>query len=69
MDALILILIAVFFCVRQGLDAVEVDEDLAEEVQPELETKLNPSFYSDENAYMEVANALGFSNTGSSSDT
>lgn len=55
MDALIIILVACILCLKN-----EVKVDVVEERVLARETRLNPEFYVDENAFMEVANALGF---------
>lgn len=54
MDILIVIIIAAVLCLK---NAKEIEY---EEVMIVRETRLNPNFYVDENAFMEVAHALGF---------
>lgn len=55
MDALIIIIVACILCLRNAVDPAPVEEEVLVR-----ETRLNPNFYVDENAFMEVANALGF---------
>lgn len=56
MELLIIVLIALVLCLKNAAEEEEV------EVLLDRATKLNPDFYVDENAFMEVANALGFGN-------
>lgn len=58
MDAVVIILLALVLCLVNGVEPEQ------EEVIELRETKLNPNFYVDENAFMGVAHALGFSSTG-----
>lgn len=44
---------------RNAVDPAPVEEEVLVR-----ETRLNPNFYVDENAFMEVANALGFGTSG-----
>lgn len=59
MDALIIIIVACILCLRNAVDPTPVEEEVLVR-----ETRLNPNFYVDENAFMEVANALGFGTRG-----
>lgn len=52
MDALIVILLALALCLKNSV------EPEIEEVIEERETRLNPTFYVDEHAFMEVADAI-----------
>lgn len=54
MEYLIVILIAL------GLALKNYTYEIEEEVIGPRETRLNPDFYEDEDAFMEVAHALGF---------
>lgn len=54
MEAFVIILIATV------LYFLNSTERVVEEVVEIRETKLNPNFYVDEDAFMEVANGLGF---------
>lgn len=54
MEAFVIILIATV------LYFLNSTERVVEEVVEIRETKLNPDFYVDEDAFMEVANGLGF---------
>ena len=54
MERLVILLIAFVLCLMNSATEEEV------EVLLDRATKLNPDFYVDENAFMEVANALGF---------
>lgn len=56
MERLVILLIAFVLCWMNSATEEEV------EVLLDRATKLNPDFYVDENAFMEVANALGFGN-------
>lgn len=62
MERLIIVLIALVLCLKNAAEEEEV------EVLLDRATKLNPDFYVDENAFMEVANALGFGNNSVSTD-
>lgn len=64
MEALIIILVALVLCLKNAQE-----EQYEEEVLTDRETRLNPSFYCDENAFMEVADALGFSTDHSDANT
>lgn len=55
MEALIVILLALILCYLNAVET-EVEEQVLVRA-----TRLNPNFYKDENAFMEVADALGFS--------
>ena len=59
MDALIIIIVACILCLRNAVDPAPVEEEVLVR-----ETRLNPNFYVDENAFMEVVNALGFGTSG-----
>lgn len=54
MEYLIIVLIAL------GLALKNYNSDTTEEIIGPREIRLNPSFYEDEDAFMEVAHALGF---------
>ena len=62
MEAFIILIIATV------LYFVNSTERVVEEVIEVRETKLNPNFYVDENAFMEVANGLGFSSNSRSAN-
>lgn len=62
MEAFIILIIATV------LYFVNSTERVVEEVVEVRETKLNPNFYVDENAFMEVANGLGFSSNSRSTN-
>lgn len=53
MDALIIIIVACLLCLKNAVEPAPVEEEVLVR-----ETRLNPNFYVDENAFMEVANAL-----------
>ena len=55
MDVLLIIIVACILCLKNAVEPASVEEEVLIR-----ETQLNPSFYVDENAFMEVANALGF---------
>lgn len=59
MDALIIIIVACLLCLKNAVEPAPVEEEVLVR-----ETRLNPNFYVDENAFMEVANALGFGTSG-----
>lgn len=64
MERLVIVLIAAILCWMNSAKEEEV------EVLLDRATKLNPDFYVDENAFMEVADALGFgSNSSVTADT
>lgn len=54
MDGIIILLVAVVIILKDKSPVVE------EETVMKRETKLNPNFYEDEEAFMEVAHELGF---------
>lgn len=54
MEAFVIVLVATVLYFLNSTERVE------EEVVEIRETKLNPNFYVDEDAFMEVANGLGF---------
>lgn len=62
MEAFIILIIATV------LYFVNSTERVVEEVIEVRETKLNPNFYVDENAFMEVANGLGFGSNSRSTN-
>ena len=55
MDAIIILIATLIFCMYNA-----VPEEIEEIEVIDRESKLNPEYYIDENAFMEVANALGF---------
>lgn len=55
MDLLIIILVALVLCWKNT-----TEPEIQEEIILHRETRLNPTYYVDENAFMEVAHALGF---------
>ena len=60
MDALIIIVAAFILCIRNGKESAdEIEISMIKQEAP-LETKLNPDFYDDPNAFMRIANELGF---------
>lgn len=62
MDAVIFICICLFFVIRQ-MNEGESNETALDHIQKEDVTrtaKLNDNFYEDENAFMDIAHALGF---------
>ncbi|MCM1440604.1 MAG: hypothetical protein NC131_15615 [Roseburia sp.] len=63
MERLIIILIALILCLKNAAEEEEV------EVLLDRATKLNPDFFVDENAFMEVANALGFGTNSTVADS
>ena len=58
MEYLILVLIGVSLCLKNYCPS---EESASENIV--LETRLNPNFYEDEDAFMEVAHALGFNSS------
>ena len=64
MDAVIIMVAALVLCLLNGQES-----GVEEEPVLERETRLNPEFYVDENAFMEVANVLGFGVSGTDSDS
>lgn len=63
MDAIIIVLLALVLCFVNGIEPEQ------EEVIELRETRLNPNFYRDENAFMEVAHVLGFMGSGDNSSS
>lgn len=53
MDGIVILIVALLLVLKTG-------EVVNEEVIMKRETKLNPDYYEDENAFMEVAHELGF---------
>lgn len=64
MDAVIFLLISVFMAWRVLESPDTVDSNTKTVIEPEDTTtriaKLNDTFYEDEDAFMEIAHALGF---------
>lgn len=60
MDALIIIVVAFVLCLQNGKEsAAEIETAMIKSEAP-IETMLNPDFYDDPNAFMRIANELGF---------
>lgn len=64
MDAIIILCVTLILCLLNAKP-----EEVQEIEILDRETRLNPEFYVDENAFMEVANALGFGTNDSLSDS
>ena len=60
MDALIIFFVSFLLCLFNHRE-VEEEDTVTETVY--RETKLNPTFYKDEGAFMEIAHDLGFANS------
>ena len=60
MDAIIFITLALFYTIVQLNSKEEPKESNIESEDTTREAKLNPDMFEDTNAFMEVANALGF---------
>lgn len=61
MDAILFIGIAVFMTIM-SLSKPDVKQDIADIVKEDVtrEAKLNDAYYEDQEAFMEIAHALGF---------
>jgi hypothetical protein len=61
MDAVVILIIALLISLKVPTSGKEVDmpDQIIEEVI-KREVMLNPDFYEDQNAFMKVANNLGF---------
>lgn len=60
MDAAVIILLALFFCIRSMNAPDSIDLTLEEQASIQIETKLNDSFYKDEHAFEVISNGLNF---------
>ena len=60
MDAALIILMALFFCVRSMNAPDSIELTLEEQASIQIETKLNDSFYQDEHAFEVISNGLNF---------
>lgn len=62
MDLIVILVIALVFCLRNN-EAETQEEQILEQYDYEVlkrETKLNPQFYDDANAFRRIVNELGF---------
>lgn len=60
MDAVVIILLGLFFCIKSMNAPDTVEEALQEQPTVQLPTKLNESFYQDEHAFEVIINGLDF---------
>jgi len=57
LDTVIIIVFSIFLCCKYGAQTAET---LSTAVIEQISVKLNPDFIKNEDAFMEVAHALGF---------
>lgn len=60
MDAAVIILLGLFFCIKSMNAPDTIEMSLEEQSSMRLETKLNDSFYQDEHAFEVIVNGLDF---------
>lgn len=60
MDAAVIIILGLFFCLRSAKAPDNIDLTLEEQSHCQVETKLNETFYEDTHAFEVVANGLNF---------
>lgn len=60
MDAAVIILLGLFFCIKSMKAPDTIEMTIEEQASIHLETKLNDSFYQDEHAFEVIMNGLDF---------